>query len=276
MKKDKSIMTVKSQTGFFPTLLGNQNYSGTMSTLLYNWPIFASILFFGLVMLIVSFLLPRPWCWISLLFGSGALALIFTILAATFIVYDWGNQHEYDRLAELGNLDQANVVIDITCGKLRGTRGLLPLFKQGHYFLIDIYDPEKMMEGALHRARAIEPPLEANRRIYQRPGQVNSLPLPHNWADVIYCNFCLHEVRDPSDRDALFAEFARVLKPDGRLLIAEHGLDLPNFLAFGPGSFSFFPADTWRQHITQAGLTIQHHERWRGLVHLWVAGRKPR
>jgi ubiquinone/menaquinone biosynthesis C-methylase UbiE len=269
-------MTVKSQTGFFPTLLGNQNYSGTMSTLLYNWPIFASILFFGLVMLIVTFLLPRPWCWISLVFGSGALALIFTILAATFMVYDWGHQHEYDRLAELGNLNQANVVIDITCGKLRGTRGLLPLFEQGHYFLIDIYDPEKMTEPALRRARDIEPPLEVNRRIYQRPGLVNSLPLPHNWADVIYCNFSLHEVRNPSDRDALFAEFARVLKPDGRLLIAEHSLDLPNFLAFGPGSFSFFSADTWRRHITQAGLTIQHHERWRGLAHLWVAGRKPR
>lgn len=268
-------MTVKSQTGLFPTLLGHQPTLGTISTLLYNWPIFASILFFGLVMLAVSLLLPRPWCWISLVFGSGALALIFTILAATFMVYDWGHQHEYDRLAELGNLDQANVVIDITCGKLRGTRGLLPLFEQGHYFLLDIYDPEKMTEGALHRARAMEPPLETNRRIYQRPGQVNSLPLPHNWADIIYCDFSLHEVRDPADRDALFAEFARVLKPDGRLLIAEHSLDLPNFIAFGPGSFSFFPADTWRQHITQAGLTIQHHERWRRLVHLWVAGRKP-
>jgi ubiquinone/menaquinone biosynthesis C-methylase UbiE len=267
-------MTVKSQTGLFPALLGNRHYSGTMSTLLYNWPIFASILFFGLVMLAVSFLLPAPWSWLSLTCGLGALGLILSILATTYIVYDWGATHEYDRLAELGDLAQANVIVDITCGKLRGTRGLLPLFQQGHYFLIDIYDAEKMRESALRRAREMEPPLQTNRRIYQQPGQVDSLPLPHNWADIIYCDFSLHEIPKPGDREALFAEFARVLKPAGRLLIAEHGRDLFNFMAFGPGVFSFFSPAIWRQHIVEAGLTIQHHERWRGLVHLWVAGPK--
>ncbi|MBN1220431.1 MAG: class I SAM-dependent methyltransferase [Anaerolineae bacterium] len=269
-------MTLKSQTGLFPALLINRHYLGTVSTLLYNWPVFASIFFFGLVMLVVSFFLPVPWNWLSLTCGLGALGLILTVLLTTYIVYDWGAKHEYDRLAELGNLQQANVIIDITCGKLRGTRGFLPLFKGGHYFLIDIYDPETMTEAPLRRAREMEPPLETNRRIYHRPGTADKLPLPHNWADIIYCNFSLHEVRHLAARKALFAEFARVLKPDGRLLIAEHGFDLPNFLAFGPGSFSFFTADTWQQHIASAGLKVQHHERWRGLVHLWVAGRKLR
>jgi len=269
-------MTVKSQTGLFPALLGSRHYSGTMSTLLYNWPLFAGMFFFGLVMSIVSLFLPVPWSGLALICGLGGLGLITSILATTYIVYDWGRRHEYDRLAELGQLDQANVVIDITCGKLRGTRGLLPLFKGGHYFLLDLYDPAKMTDSALRRARTMEPPLETSRRIYHRPAQATRLPLPHNWADLIYCDFSLHEVRDPADREALFAEFARVLKPDGRLLMAEHSCDLVNLLAFGPGAFSFFPADTWRQHLTRAGLAVYHHERWRGLVHLWVARRKPR
>jgi ubiquinone/menaquinone biosynthesis C-methylase UbiE len=117
----------------------------------------------------------------------------------------------------------------------------------------------------------MEPPLLAERRIYQRPGQPNRLPLPHKWADVIHCDFSLHEIQDPADREALFAEFNRILKPNGRLLIAEHGRDLLNLLAFGPGAFSFFSPATWANHITQAGLIIKHHERWRGFVHLWVA-----
>ena len=267
-------MTIKSQIGLFPGLLSNRRYSGTMSTLLYNWPLFAGLLGFGLVMLTVSYFVPSPWTWLTLVGGAGTLGLMASILTATFIVYDWGQRHEYDRLAELGYLNQANVVVDITCGKLRGTRGLLPLFKGGHYFLIDLYDPAKMTDTALRRARTMEPPLETPRRIYQRPGQVNHLPIPHQWADVIYCDFCLHEILNPADRDALFAELARVLKPDGRLLIAEHSRDLFNLLAFGPGALSFFPANTWQQHLTRANFTIHHHERWRGLVHLWVAGRQ--
>jgi len=270
-------MTVKSQSGFFPALLSYRYTSGAVSTLLYNWPVFAAILGFGLVMLSISLWLAQPWSWLALVGGWGALGLLAVILTATFVVYDAGRQREYHRLAELGELNRAKVVVDITCGKLRGTRGLLPLFKGGHYFLIDLYDPVKMTDAALRRARTMEPPVETppdRRRIYHRPGQASRLPLPHQWADVIYCDFSLHEIRDRADREALFAEFARVLKPDGRLLIAEHDCDLLNFIAFGPGAFSFFTANTWQQHLNQAGLTIHHHKRWRGLVHLWVAGRQ--
>lgn len=266
-------MTVKSQSGFFPALLSNRQYSGTISTLIYNWPIFAGALFFGIITLLVSTLLPAPWYWIVGGSGIAGLGLVISILVTTFILYDWGEKHEYDRLAELGNLKQANVIIDITCGKLRGTRGLLAHFRKGHYFLIDIYDPETMTDNALRRAREMEPPLETKHRIYRRPGQVDSLPLPHDWADIIYCHFSLHEIEDATDREAIFAEFARVLKPDGRLLIAEHGRDLFNLATFGPGAFSFLTPAMWSKHITKAGLTVHHRERWRGLVDLWVAGR---
>lgn len=45
-------MTVKSEIRFFPSLLSNRHYSGTVATLLYNWPIFVGLLFFGVVALI--------------------------------------------------------------------------------------------------------------------------------------------------------------------------------------------------------------------------------
>jgi ubiquinone/menaquinone biosynthesis C-methylase UbiE len=269
-------MTIKSETPFSPGLLSHQHYSGMMSTVIYNWPIFVGLLFFGLVTLSASLWVPAPWHWLLILSGAGALGYIISILVASFFVYDWGNRREYDRLAELGNLAQANVVIDITCGKLRGTRGLLARFQPSYYFLIDIYDGAKMTDAALRRARELEPPLRTEHRIYRQTGQANKLPLPHNWADLIYCNFSLHELQDATDRDAIFAEFARVLKPNGRLLLAEHGRDWLNFLTFGPGVFSFFSPTAWVRHMDQAGLTIQQHERWRGLVHLWVAGKKAR
>jgi len=266
-------MTVKSDTGLFPALLSKPQYSGAISTLLHNWPVFIGVLFFAGVTLTAAMWLSAPWNWLFGLSGGATLTVAATILLTSFIVYDWGARREYDRLAELGQVSQTNVVIDVTAGKLRGTRGLLPHHQNGHYFLVDIFDPQKMKDPALHRARNMEPPLLADRRIYRRAAQPDRLPLPHQWADVVYCNFSLHEVEAAADRDALFAEFARILKPGGRLLIAEHGRDLPNLLAFGPGAWSFFSQNTWEKHIKKAGLAIEHHEKWRGLVNLWVAHR---
>jgi SAM-dependent methyltransferase len=269
-------MTAKSQTRFFPSLLNNHRYSGTISTLLYNWPIFGGALVFGFIAMGASRLLGTPWDRILLTSGLGVLIIVFNILIASFVIYDWGRKREYDRLVELGDLSEANVVLDITCGKLRGTRGMLSRLQHGHYFVIDIYDAEKMTDQALRHAREMEPPLEVGRRIYRRTGRPGSLPIPHNWADVIYCSFSLHELHNFANRQAIFVEFARILKPNGKLLIAEHGRDLPNLLAFGPGVLSFFSPAVWTKHMTDAGFAIQHHERWRGLVHLWVGERKPR
>ena len=269
-------MAAKSQTRIPAGLLQNRHYSGTIATVLYNWPLFSGLLLFGLTALLAGGFFPAPWHWLFIMAGIGALILMANIIGASFIAYDWGQRREYDRLAELAGLDKATVVIDITAGKLRGTRGLLSLFQQGHYFIIDIYDPQKMPDAALRRAREMQPPLEVDRRIYRRTAKPSSLPIPHNWADVVYCSFSLHELPDQTDRQAIFGEFARILKPKGKLLIAEHGRDWRNFLAFGPGVLSFLRPSTWVKHMEQAGLVVNHHERWRGLVHLWVAERRQR
>ena len=206
-------MAAKSQPRLLPSLLQKHQYSGVVSVVLYNWPIFGGALLFALVAIATVPFFSTPWNWILLLAGFVTLVLIINILVVSFIVYDWGTQREYERLVELGDISNANVVIDITCGKLRGTRGLLTQLHQGHYFVVDIYDPQKMKDAALRRAREMEPPLEVGRRIYRRAAAPDSLPIPQNWADVVYCSFSLHELQDAHDRQAIFSEFVRILKP---------------------------------------------------------------
>ncbi len=269
-------MAVKTQSGVLPKILGNQHYSGMMTTLLYNWPIFVAGLLFGIGFVGAGFLIPSPWHWFFVLSGLGVMGLLISILATVYYVYDWGTQRDFERLAELGHISEADMVVDITCGKLRGTRGLLSIFNGGHYFLLDLFDASKMTDKALLRARDLEPPLTTKRRIYKRTGQPDRLPLPHNWADTVVCHLSLHELHDSNDRVAVLKECARLLKPKGRLLIAEHDRDWRNFLAFGPGAWSFFSAKNWQQQFEEAGLKITHHEKWRGLVNLWTLERKPR
>lgn len=267
-------MTIKTESKSGLKLLNNRQYSGMVAMLLYNWPIFLGAALFSLVTIGLSFILPPLWQTLFLVSGGGVLGLAMIILLASYMVYDWGDHHEYDRLAELSKIGQANVVVDITCGKLRGTRGLLPYVSGGHYFLIDIYETTKMKDLALQRARQIEPPLNTSQRLYRRTGQPGRLPLPHNWVDIIYCHCSLHELLNPADRQAIFADFARMLKPTGQLLIAEHDRDWQNLLAFGPGVLSFFTKATWEKDFAQAGLVIRQHERWRGLMNLWVIERQ--
>jgi ubiquinone/menaquinone biosynthesis C-methylase UbiE len=267
-------MAAKSQSSFFPSLLRHHQYSGAISSILYNWPLFGGALLFALTSIVAGTFLQAPWNWVLIVAGIATIVLFTNIVIASFVVYDWGQKREYNRLAELANLAEANVVIDVTSGKLRGTRGMLSQVKQGHYFVIDIYDSDKMTDPALRRARDLEPPLDVERRIYRRQGKGGSLPIPHNWADIVYCSFSLHELSCRSDRQAIFDEFARILKPGGQLLIAEQGRDLANLLVFGLGALSYLTPAAWARHITEAGLVIRHRERWRGLVHLWIAERE--
>jgi len=267
-------MTVKTETRLIPSLLSHRHYSGMGATLLYNWPIFVGGVLFSVVILLLSGVVPSPWHWLFMVSGIAMMSLLITILGASYWVYDWGQSRDYDRLAELGNLQEAKVVVDITCGKLRGTRGFLPHFIGGHYFLVDIYDETTMTDQALKRARVMEPPLNSQRKIFQRTAQANRIPIPPNWVDIIYCSYSLHELQNEADREIIFKQFTRMLKPGGHLLIAEHDRDWRNFLAFGPGAYTFFATSTWENHFATANLHIKHHERWRGLVNLWVLTRK--
>lgn len=267
-------MTVKAQSRFVPNILSNQQYSGMGATLLYNWPIFVGGGLFSVVFLLVGAATPSPLHWFFWLSGGAVLFLLLSILTASYIIYDWGDGREYSRLAEIGQLDQANILVDITCGKLRGTRGVLSHFKGGHYFLLDLFNPKTMTDQALLRARSMEPPLMTQQRIYRRAGQTDRLPIPHNWADAVLCHLSLHEFQQAEEQQAVLKECVRLLKSDGKLLVAEHGRDWRSLLAFGPGVFSFFPQEAWEKQFEQAGLQISHHELWRGFVHLWVLQKK--
>src|SRR5262245_56413539 len=99
-------MAAKSQIRLPASLLQNIRYSGTMATLLYNWPLFRGLLLFALMALLAGGFMPAPWHWLFIIAGVGSLILVLNILGASFIAYDWGQRREYDRLAELAGLDK--------------------------------------------------------------------------------------------------------------------------------------------------------------------------
>jgi SAM-dependent methyltransferase len=85
-----------------------------------------------------------------------------------------------------------------------------------------------------------------------------ALPLPAASFDVLLLAFSAHEVRDRQQREALFEDLRRVLRPAGRVILVEHLRDVPNLAAFGPGALHFQSRREWLRLARRSGLSTVH------------------
>lgn len=79
-----------------------------------------------------------------------------------------------------------------------------------------------------------------------------------------------HEIRHPQRRESLFKEIARIVAPDGRVVVVEHLRNLSAALAFGPGLFHFYPRGEWVRLARAARLTIAEEFHITPFVHVFV------
>jgi SAM-dependent methyltransferase len=115
--------------------------------------------------------------------------------------------------------------------------------------VLDHFDPARMTEPSIHRARRLFPP---------EPGTLAATfdrwPIADASADVIFALLAIHELRSEAERTAWFAEARRCLRAGGRIVLVEHTRDLANAVAFGPGALHFHSVKSWRRCWTRAGL----------------------
>lgn len=129
--------------------------------------------------------------------------------------------------------------------------------------VIDIYDPSKMTEPSIKRARHIA-------GVFSAGTGLQVWPAPDGDFDAAFLIFAAHELRHHQDRVYLFQKIARVLRRGGELLLVEHLRDGANFLAFDPGFFHFFSKRTWATAVDAAGLRIRLHTTITPFVHVFV------
>ena len=117
-----------------------------------------------------------------------------------------------------GELAPGERVVDVGCGAgldtLVAARMVGP---SGHVVGVD------MTPDMLERARAAAEAAGAS-NVELRPGYAEELPVPDGWADVVISNGVLNLA---PDKEAAFAELARVLRPGGRLQIGDLLVERP-------------------------------------------------
>ena len=63
--------------------------------------------------------------------------------------------------------------------------------------------------------------------------------------------FGTHEIPSIGPREKLFAEVKRVLRPNGKVLMFEHGVDFHNVIIFGPVIGHVVPRYQWAEELKQ-------------------------
>ncbi len=117
--------------------------------------------------------------------------------------------------------------------------------------VLDFYDPRKHTEVSIRRARKAYADFPGTQSV-----DTKSIPLPDDSADAIFVILAAHEIRRDDERAAFFRELRRIVKPSGRIVVAEHLRDFANFLAYTIGFFHFLPRATWIETFRPSALEI--------------------
>jgi len=117
------------------------------------------------------------------------------------------------RLVEIGSVGAGDAVLDVGCGTgtlLRTVAEHAPTVGR----LCGLDPSTEMVAHARHLADGRGVAIEFEQ------GFADALPYPDQSFDVVFCTFVIHHL-PPSTKDAAFREMRRVLRTDGRLVIAD-------------------------------------------------------
>ena len=116
-------------------------------------------------------------------------------------------------IIDLAHIQAGEVVLDVGCGT--GTLAIVAKKRVGETGRVYGIDPSaQLLAGARRKAARARLPID-----FQQEG-IERMPFPNQSFDVILSTFMMHHLSDDLKRQG-FSEIARVLKPQGRLLVLD-------------------------------------------------------
>jgi SAM-dependent methyltransferase len=223
--------------------------SGVREVALFNWPMYAAGASAAVAGWALSRRLPARPARLARAGAATATALLVGSTAATWWVYDHTRLFSFDWLDELLPEGPGDHLV-LSAGLDETTRPLAARHPGAAQRVVDLYDPALMTSGSIRRARR----LTGGAAPGTLRGRPAALPTGSGTHDTVFAVFAAHELRRRADREALFAECARVLRAGGTLVLVEHRRDAANAAAYGPGAWHFLPRSEWLRLADHAGL----------------------
>ena len=244
-------------------------FSGVVQIVRFNWPqyVIATAMLLAAYYVMHRSVLPS---WASLCVTVAVLAGLWwsvASLVASHWVYDRSELMRWEWLQrELPR--PVRRWLNVHAGLDESTPALRALWPAAVGDTVDIFAPDEMTAGSIHRARDKRgaPARRVNYRV---------LPFVASEFDTVFLLFAIHELRHPDARRKFFTEVRRVLASTGQVVLVEHLRDWPNLAAYGPGFLHFHSRRTWRGDIAAAGLKIEREFCLTPFVGVFILRGKP-
>jgi arsenite methyltransferase len=132
-----------------------------------------------------------------------------------------GKFEEWDRLLDRLRLRGDEEVLDMGCGRGAVLTAVALRLTTGRVTGVDIWSTHDQSGNAKEvtlRNASLE---GVNDRVHIDTGDMRDLPYPDAMFDLVVSSLAIHNIRSNADRKQAIAEGFRVLKPGGRIVIAD-------------------------------------------------------
>lgn len=253
-------------------------FSGTLNFVYAHWPYFAG-LYGGMILMLLAIGYSLDRGWLSFVPLATAVWLILGYLFCVSIwhgyqLYDLAGLRPYYILFDMASLAPEQDLVYIDVGLRQRPIALSRRLTSGRVVVVDIYTPQWMPSAALARWRQQwqHPPVDP--RLNWRDGRIDLLPVPDNSVEaVMLCQIC-SEIWQDGDRELLLREVWRILKPNGRLLLAEPSRTQSAWAAHGLAAINLPTPDYWHQLLATTKFRFNREQDINGHIYCIIA-RKP-
>ncbi|HTF05086.1 MAG TPA: class I SAM-dependent methyltransferase, partial [Bacteroidia bacterium] len=220
--------------------------------------IFLNFLAVGVPLGVTGLLLDEPW-FLYPAYGLACIgfALLFYSLFGLYRQYGHPAKNYFQKLLNKAEITGKVELADIHIGTYRHTYQFANLLPEATVHSIDCWQDGFSSEEAISDVRSLEPAPTHEARI--KPVKVSNYEIPLNDAscDVVVFGFGTHEIPAGNERDKIFAEAKRILKPDGKIVMFEHGIDFQNYLIFGPVIYHVTQHKEWMKFFQSMFIEVK-------------------